>query len=135
MTEGDIIIISTSSTVSNIACYEMSDEGSIINSQSDWALSFSANQSGEKCLGLIIEGSEEFTFTLTWDYIEPVVNVQDDNTDDDDENGDDKKGHNDKSDKKDAGKIILGLIVLVLLIYLIAMMRSPTPEKMYFEEE
>jgi hypothetical protein len=136
MTEGDIIIISTSSMVSSIACYEMSDEGSIINSQSDWALSFNANQSGEKCLGLIIEGSEEFAFTLTWDYIEPVVNVHDDDDDDDDDDyDDDKKGHNDKSDKKDAGKVILAIIALVLLIYLIAMMRSPTPEKMYFEEE
>jgi hypothetical protein len=136
MTEGDIIIISTSSMVSSIACYEMSDEGSIINSQSDWALSFNANQSGEKCLGLIIEGSEEFAFTLTWDYIEPVVNVHDDDDDeDDDDYDDDKKGHNDKSDKKDAGKAILAIIALVLLIYLIAMMRSPTPERMYFEEE
>jgi hypothetical protein len=99
-------------------------------------LSFNANQSGEKCLGLIIEGSEEFAFTLTWDYIEPVVNVHDDDDDDDDDDyDDDKKGHNDKSDKKDAGKAILAIIALVLLIYLIAMMRSPTPEKMYFEEE
>jgi hypothetical protein len=135
MTEGDMIIISTSSMVSNIACYDMSGEGSIINSQSDWALSFSANQSGEKCLGLISEGSEEFAFTLTWNYIEPVVNVQDDDDDDDDDDHDDKKGHDDKSDKKDAGKVIIGIIGIVLLIYLFAMMRSPTPEKLYFEEE
>ena len=136
MTEGDMIIISTSSMVSNIACYDMSGEGSIINSQSDWALSFSANQSGEKCLGLISEGSEEFAFTLTWNYIEPVVNVQDDDEGNDDEGDhDDKKGHNDKSDKKDAGKVILGILGIVLLIYLFAMMRSPTPEKLYFEEE
>ncbi|MFL2962344.1 MAG: hypothetical protein ACJZ2K_05120 [Candidatus Poseidoniaceae archaeon] len=135
MTEGDLIIISTSSIVSNIACYDMSGEGSIINSQSDWSLSFSANQTAEKCYGLISEGGEEIVFTLTWNYIEPVADIQDDGDDDDDDDYDDKKGHNDESDKKDAGKIILGIIVLVLLIYLFAMMRSPTPEMLYFEEE
>ena len=137
MTEGDVIIISTSSMVSNIACYDISGEGSIINSQSDWALTFSANQSGEKCLGLISYGGEELVFTLTWNYIEPVVNIQDDDDDEDDEDDghDDKKGHNSNGDKKDAGKAILGIIVIVLLVYLFAMMRSPTPEKLYFEEE
>ena len=135
MTEGDLIIISTSSIVSNIACYDMSGEGSIINSQSDWALSFSANQSAEKCYGLISEDGEEIAFTLSWNYIESVADVQDDGADDGDDDYDDKKGHNDESDKKDAGKIILGIIVLVLLIYLFAMMRSPTPEMLYFEEE
>lgn len=61
--------------------------------------------------------------------------IDDDDDDDDDDDHDDKKGHDDKSDKKDAGKVIIGIIGIVLLIYLFAMMRSPTPEKLYFEEE
>jgi hypothetical protein len=132
MYEGDVIIILTSSIVSNITCYDTSGEGTSISTQSDWSFSFSANQSAEKCLGLIIDGDEEFGFTLTWNYNEPVV-VEDDQDESSDD--DDKKGRHDGDEKKDAGIVILGIISLVLLVYLLAMMRSPTPDKLYFEEE
>jgi hypothetical protein len=133
MYEGDMIIIVTSSTVSNITCYDTSGEGSSISTQSNWSLSFSANQSAEKCLGLISDGDEELAFTLTWNYNEPVI-AEDDDDEDESSDGDDKKGHHDDG-KKDAGVVILGIISLVLLVYLFAMMRSPTPDKLYFEEE
>ena len=136
MNEGDMIIISTSSTVTNISCQDINGEGTSINSQSDWALSFSANQSGEKCLGLIVNGDEEIGFILTWNYIETIV---EDDDDDDERAGEER----DDKDERDSPKsrdgdgmetvatVILTIVILALIVYLLVMMRTPE----YSEEE
>ena len=139
MNEGDMIIISTSSTVSNISCQGIDGEGTSIFSQSDWALSFSANQSEEQCLGLIVDGDDEIGFILNWNYVETII--EDDDDDDDDRDGD---GHDDDDDdERDGHKsrdgdgmetvatVILTVIILALLVYLMVMMRTPE----YSEEE
>ena len=136
MNEGDMIIISTSSTVTNISCQDINGEGTSINSQSDWALSFSANQSGEKCLGLIVNGDEEIGFILTWNYIETIV--EDD--DDDDERAGEERDDNDEGDSQKSrdgdgmetvATVILTIVILALIVYLLVMMRTPE----YAEEE
>ena len=136
MNEGDMIIISTSSTVTNISCQDINGEGTSINSQSDWALSFSANQSGEKCLGLIVNGDEEIGFILTWNYIETIV--EDD--DDDDERAGEERDDNDEHDSpksrdgdgmETVATVILTIVILALIVYLLVMMRTPE----YSEEE
>ena len=133
MHEGDMIVISTSSTVTNISCHDIAGQGTSIYSQSDWSLSFTANQSGEKCLGTIIDGANEIGFTLTWNYIETVVLDDDDDDDANDAHDDDQKGHDDggSGDKETVATVILTIIILALLIYLLVMMRTPE----YAEEE
>ena len=136
MNEGDMIIISTSSTVTNISCQDINGEGTSINSQSDWALSFSANQSGEKCLGLIVNGDEEIGFILTWNYIETIVeDVDDDDERAGEERDDNVEGDSQKSRDGDGmetvATVILTIVILVLLVYLLVMMRTPE----YAEEE
>ena len=141
MNEGDMIIISTSSTVSNISCQGIDGEGTSIFSQSDWALSFSANQSEEQCLGLIVDGDDEIGFILNWNYVETIIEDDDDDDDDDD----DRDGHHDDDDDDDreghksrdgdgmetVATVILTIIILALLVYLMVMMRTPE----YAEEE
>ena len=135
MYEGEMVIISTSSIVDNITCYDVAGQGTSIGSNSDWSLSFDANQSGEKCLGLIVDGEDEIGFTLTWNYVEPVIE-RDNDDDDDDDDDDEHKGRDDHDDdNEEVTGIILGLVIIILLVYLFAMMRSPKPEKLYFEEE
>ena len=136
MNEGDMIIISTSSTVSNISCQGIDGEGTSIYAQSDWALSFSANQSEEQCLGLIVDGDDEIGFILNWNYVETII-------EDDDDDDDDRDGHDDDDDDRDGHKsrdgdgmetvatVILTIIILALLVYLMVMMRAPE----YAEEE
>ena len=133
MHEGDMIVISTSSTVSNISCQDVDGEGTSLYSQSDWALSFSANQSEEKCLGLIVDGADEIGFILTWDYVENVVEADDDNDEDDNEQDDEKESNKGRSgdDKDTAATVILTIIILALLVYLLVMMRTSE----YTEEE
>ena len=135
MYEGEMVIISTSSIVENITCYDVAGQGTSIGSNSDWSLSFDANQSGEKCLGLIVDGEDEIGFTLTWNYVEPVID-RDNDDDDDDDDDDEHRGRGDHDDdNEEVTGIILGLVIIILLVYLFAMMRSPKPEKLYFEEE
>ena len=137
MYEGDIIIISTSGIVENISCNDINGQGSVIFSQSDWALSFDANQSGETCLGTIIDGENEIGFTLSWNYIETIADnsndtsneTADDDDDDDDEYQEEGKGE--VGEKGTVASIILAIIILILLVYLLVMMRSPN----YEEEE
>ena len=133
MHEGDMIVLSTSSTVSNISCQDVDGEGTSLYSQSDWALSFSANQSEEKCLGLIVDGADEIGFMLTWDYVETVVEADDDNDEDDNEQDDEKESNKGRSgdDKDTAATVILTIIILALLVYLLVMMRTSE----YTEEE
>ena len=133
MHEGDMIVISTSSPVSNISCQDVDGEGTSLYSQSDWALSFSANQSEEKCLGLIVDGADEIGFILTWDYVETVVEADDDNDEDDNEQDDEKESNKGRSgdDKDTAATVILTIIILALLVYLLVMMRTSE----YTEEE
>ena len=146
MYEGDIIIISTSVAVDNISCNDINGQGSVIFSQSDWTLSFGANQSGEICLGTITQGENQIGFTLTWNYADTLDNnVGEQNSYD--EGFEDGKGFaQDKAnesaneqvvDAQDPGEsvnatnVILGIAILVLLVYLLVMMRSPD----YKEEE
>ena len=133
MHEGDMIVISTSSPVSNISCQDVDGEGTSLYSQSDWALSFSANQSEEKCLGLIVDGADEIGFILTWDYVETVVEANDDNDEGDNEQDDEKESNKGRSgdDKDTAATVILTIIILALLVYLLVMMRTSE----YTEEE
>ena len=133
MHEGDMIVISTSSTVSNISCQDIDGEGTSLYSQSDWALSFSANQSEEKCLGLIVDVADEIGFILTWDYVETVVEADDDNDENDNEQNDEKESNKVRSgdDKDTAATVILTIIILALLVYLLVMMRTSE----YTEEE
>jgi hypothetical protein len=142
MYEGDIIIISTSVMVDTISCNDMTSEIFVV--LSNWTLTFDANQSGETCLGTIIDGETEIGFTLTWNYIETIVDSNNTSTetvddhdhdhDDDDDDDDDEKhgqeGH-DGEDKGTVASIILAIIILTLLVYLLVMMRSPN----YEEEE
>ncbi len=134
MHEGDMIVISTSSPVSNISCQDIDGEGTSIYSQSDWALSFSANQSEEKCLGLIVDGDDEIGFILTWNYVETVVD-SDEGQRDDEQRADDGKREGQKSGDDDGietvATVILTIIILALLVYLLVMMRTPE----YTEEE
>ncbi len=134
MHEGDMIVISTSSPVSNISCQDIDGEGTSIYSQSDWALSFSANQSAEKCLGLIVDGDDEIGFILTWNYVETVVD-SDEGQRDDEQRADDGKREGQKSGDDDGietvATVILTIIILALLVYLLVMMRTPE----YTEEE
>ena len=137
MYEGDIIIISTSRVVDNISCNDINGQGSVIYSESDWGLSFNANQTSEKCIGTIADGDDEIGFTLNWNYIETIAdnsNNTSTETDDDDDDGDGEKhgqeGH-DEEDKGTVASIILAIIILALLVYLLVMMRSPN----YEEEE
>ena len=134
MHEGDMIVISTSSPVSNISCQDIDGEGTSIYSQSDWALSFSANQSEEKCLGLIVDGDDEIGFILTWNYVETVVD-SDEGERDDEQRADDGKREGQKSGDDDGietvATVILTIIILALLVYLLVMMRTPE----YTEEE
>ena len=135
--ENDLIVISTSYPVANISCYDISGEGTVLHSGEDWALSFSANQSGEECGGLISDGDEEITFYLTWNYVETqVTDDSDDSADVQDNDDDDKEGHEDEYRKKDDGKevaatAILSILILALVIYLLVMMRNQD----YTEEE
>ena len=133
----DLIVISTSYPVTNISCYDVSGEGTAIHSGEDWALSFSANQSGEECGGLISDGDEEITFYLSWNYVETqVTDVRDDSNDRlDDEDGD-REEREDEDRKKDDNKevaatAILSILILALVIYLVVMMRKQD----YTEEE
>ena len=130
MNEGDMIIISTSSTVTSISCQDINGEGTFINSQSDWALSFSANQSGEKCLGLIVNGDEEIGFILTWNYIETIV---EDDDDDDERAGEERDSpkSRDGDGMETVATVILTIVILALIVYLLVMMRTPE----YSEEE
>ena len=138
MNEGDMIIISTSSTVSNISCQGIDGEGTSIFSQSDWALSFSANQSEEQCLGLIVDGDDEIGFILNWNYVETIIEDDDDDDDrdgdgHDDDDDDDRDGHKsrDGDGMETVATVILTVIILALLVYLMVMMRTPE----YAEEE
>ena len=140
MNEGDMIIISTSSTVSNISCQGIDGEGTSIYAQSDWALSFSANQSEEQCLGLIVDGDDEIGFILNWNYVETIIEDDDDEDDDDrdgdghdDDDDDDRDGHKsrDGDGMETVATVILTIIILALLVYLMVMMRTPE----YAEEE
>ena len=135
MYEGDIIIISTSRVVENISCNDINGQGSVIFSQSDWALSFDANQSGETCLGTIIDGENEIGFTLTWNYIETIANNSNNTSNETDDDDDDDKyqeeGKGEVGEKGTVASIILAIIILILLVYLLVMMRSPN----YEEEE
>ena len=139
MNEGDMIIISTSSTVSNISCQDIDGEGTSIYTQSDWALSFSANQSEEQCLGLIVDGDDEIGFILNWNYVETIIEDDDDDDDDrdgdgyDDDDDDDRDGHKsrDGDGMETVATVILTIIILALLVYLMVMMRTPE----YSEEE
>ena len=136
MYEGDIIMISTSVMVDKISCNDMTSEVSVVFS--NWALTFDANQSDETCLGTIIDGETEIGFTLTWNYIETIVDSNNTSTetdddhdhDDDDDEKHGQEGH-DEEDKGTVASIILAIIILTLLVYLLVMMRSPN----YEEEE
>ncbi|MBT4066028.1 MAG: hypothetical protein HOE76_02260 [Euryarchaeota archaeon] len=122
MYEGDIIIISTSSIVTNISCHEIAGQGTSIGSGLDWTLSFSANQTGETCLGTIVDGQDEIGFTLTWNYIETIANNSEDTDVDDSDNAtekDDTKGKN----KNSVSEIILAIVIAALLLYLFVMLR------------
>ena len=132
MYEGDIIIISTSRIVENISCNEITGQGSVIYSQTDWSLSFSANQSGEACYGTISDGDDEIGFTMTWNYIENIT-VVDDEGDEDDTEQDDEPAANkgSKESKETIAGVILSIIILALLVYLLVMLKGPK----YFEEE
>ena len=133
----DLIVISTSYPVSNISCYDISGEGTVLHSVEDWALSFSANQSGEQCGGLISDGDEEITFYLSWNYVETQVpDARDDSTDRLDNEDDDREEREDEDRKKDDNKevaatVILSILILALVIYLVVMMRKQD----YTEEE
>ena len=135
--QNDLIVISTSYPVANISCYDISGEGTVIHSGEDWALSFSANQSGEECGGLISDGDEEITFYISWNYVETqVTDDRDDSTDRLDNEDDDREGHEDEHRKKDDSKevaatAILSILILALVIYLLVMMRNQD----YTEEE
>ena len=133
----DLIVISTSYPVTNISCYDVSGEGTAIHSGEDWALSFSANQSGEECGGLISDGDEEITFYLSWNYVETqVTDVRDDSNDRLDNEDGDREEREDEDRKKDDNKevaatAILSILILALVIYLVVMMRKQD----YTEEE
>ena len=135
MHEGDMLVISTSSLVSNISCQDIDGEGTSIYSESDWALSFSANKSAEKCLGLIVDGDDEIGFILTWDYVETVVDNDAEERDQDEERDDDENRDGSKSRDGDGmetvATVILTIIILALLVYLLVMMRTPE----YTDEE
>ena len=136
MYEGDIIIISTSVMVDTISCNDMTSEIFVV--LSNWTLTFDANQSGETCLGTIIDGETEIGFTLTWNYIETIANTSNDTsnetsneTDDDNEYQEEEEGNGEVGEKGTVASIILAIIILTLLVYLLVMMRSPN----YEEEE
>ena len=132
MYEGDIIIISTSRIVENISCNEIAGQGSVIYSQTDWALSFSANQSGEACYGTISDGDDEIGFTMTWNYIENITVVDDVSDEDETEQDDDPAANKgSKESKETIAGVILSIIILALLVYLLVMLKGPK----YFEEE
>ena len=143
LNQNDLIVISTSYPVTNITCYDISGQGTSISSGEDWALSFNANQSGEECGGLISDGSEEITFSLTWNYVEIEVIANDGDDDDDDDDDDDERDddddddhrkdrdHDDDDGKEIAATAILSILILALIIYLIVMMRKQD----YTEEE
>ena len=132
MYEGDLIIISTSRVVENISCHDIAGQGSVIYSQSDWSLSFNANQSGEACYGTIIDGEDEIGFTITWNYIENITTTGDENTDDVTEQDDEPAGdEGSKESNNNIAGVILSIIILALLVYLLVMMKGPK----YFEEE
>jgi len=132
MYEGDLIIISTSRIVENISCNDIAGQGSVIYSQTDWALSFSANQSGEACYGTISDGDDEIGFTMTWNYIENITIVDDEGDEDDTEQNDEPAANKgSKESKETIAGVILSIIILALLVYLLVMMKGPK----YFEEE
>ena len=132
MYEGDLIIISTSRIVENISCNEITGQGSVIYSQTDWALSFSANQSGEACYGTISDGDDEIGFTMTWNYIENITVVDDEGDEDETEQDDDPAANKgSKESKETIAGVILSIIILALLVYLLVMLKGPK----YFEEE
>ena len=136
MYEGDVIVISTSSLVTNISCHDIAGQGTSIGSGPDWALSFSANQTGEKCLGTIVDGQDEIGFTMTWNYIETIPQTDDDDDDNDDGDqkdgvNDGKKGQDDDDEKGQITTVILTIVILALLVYLFVMMRTQD----YSEEE
>ena len=132
MYEGDLIIISTSRVVENISCNDIAGQGSVIYSQTDWSLSFSANQSGEACYGTISDGDDEIGFTMTWNYIENITVVDDESDEDDTEQDDEPAGNKgSKESKETIAGVILSIIILALLVYLLVMMKGPK----YFEEE
>ena len=131
MYEGDIILISTSSIVTNISCQDIAGEGSLISVNSNWALSLNANQSAEKCLGTIIDGEDEISFTLTWNYLGKVVTNDDVGGDDDDDDdlGDSSRANSES--KENIAGVILAIVLLALIVYLLVMMKAPQ----YGEEE
>jgi len=139
MYEGDLILISTSSIVTNISCHDITGEGSLISSNHDWALSLDSNQSAEKCLGTIIDGEDEISFTLTWNYLGTVATndtAGNDDDGDDDDGGDVDDDHREGSKGKSESKeniagVILAIVLLALLVYLLVMMKAPE----YGEEE
>ena len=137
LNQNDLIVISTSYPVTNISCYDISGEGTVIHSGEDWALSFSANQSGEECGGLISNGDEEITFYLSWNYVETqVTDDRDDSTDGQNNEDEDREEREDEDRKKDDNKevaatVILSILILALVIYLVVMMRKQD----YTEEE
>ena len=139
MYEGDLILISTSSIVTNISCHDITGEGSLISTNYDWALSLNSNQSAEKCLGTIIDGEDEISFTLTWNYLGTVATndtAGNDDDGDDDDGGDVDDDHRDGSKGKSESKeniagVILAIVLLALLVYLLVMMKAPE----YGEEE
>ena len=137
LNQNDLIVISTSYPVTNISCYDISGEGTVIHSGEDWSLSFSANQSGEECGGLISDGDEEITFYLSWNYVETQATDDRDNSTDGQDNEDyDREKLEDEYSKKDDGNevaatAILSILILALVIYLVVMMRKQD----YTEEE
>ena len=132
MYEGDLIIISTSRVVENISCHDIAGQGSVIYSQTDWSLSFSANQSGEACYGTISDGDDEIGFTMTWNYIENITIVDDEGDEEDTEQDDEPAANKGSKESKDTiAGVILSIIILALLVYLLVMMKGPK----YFEEE
>tara|TARA_B100000767_G_scaffold264683_1_gene279861 strand:+ start:1825 stop:3771 length:1947 start_codon:yes stop_codon:yes gene_type:complete len=144
--EGDTIMISTSRAVDNISCNPPGASESTVASQSDWILSFSANQSAEMCLGTIIDGEYEIGFSLTWNFVEEVGDndaVQDsydEGFEDGQEFANDQANESvnesgtaaqDSNEDVSATNVILAIAILILLVYLLVMMRSPD----YKEEE
>ena len=109
---------------------DIAGQGSVIYSQSDWALSFSANQSGEACYGTIIDGEEEIGFTITWNYIENITSVED-NEDEEDNEKQQSQEQESKNSKDTIAGVIFAIIILILIVYLMIMMKTPE----YTEEE
>ena len=159
--EGDIVFISTSKVVQNITCQGISGFGTSVSATSDWLLTFDANQSGERCIGVIIDSDEQIGFTLTWNFIEsPICEngatrpaddgcntcvcdsggwscteiacpLDDDNQVSNDSSEIKNKADSNEDSKTTAATVILTVVILALIIYLLIMVRTPE----YSEEE